>query len=228
MDGVSSKVKQGSGRRDLFELVVGYGLILAVIWSPQVSQHWLYWVGFAFIIGSSVLRRDLWHDSGLGLRGFLSSLWVVAVALTLAALAVLLARDAGTYHPLYSPPPFLIHVSGYVVWALLQQFILQGYVQLRLLRLGLTPRRAVVTAVVMFTCAHIPNPVLMPLTLVWGLISCVLFLRYRNLYTLGLAHGILGICIAVTVPNAVQHHMRVGLGYIDYHAHAAHRIRSSS
>lgn len=228
MDGVSSKVKRGSRKRDLFELVVGYVLILAVIWSPHVSQHWLYWVGFAFIIGSSLLRRDLWRDSGLGPRGLLPSLWVVVAALTLAALAVMAARDAGTYHPLYSPPPFLIHVSGYVIWALLQQFILQAYVLLRLLRLGLTPRRAVVTAAVMFTCAHIPNPVLMPLTLVWGLISCVLFLRYRNLYTLGLAHGILGICIAVTVPNAMQHHMRVGLGYIHYHAHSAHRAHSRS
>ncbi len=213
-----------SRRRDLFEIVVGYLLILVVIWSPHLTQHWLYWVGFAFIIGSSLLRRDLLARSGLGLRGVLPSLWIVIAALMLAAFAVMAARNLGTYHPLYSPPPFLIHVSGYVIWAFLQQFILQGYVLLRLLRLGLSPRRAVVVAAVMFTCAHIPNPVLMPLTLVWGTISCVLFLRYRNLYTLGLAHGILGICIAVTVPNAIQHHMRVGLGYIDYHPHHARHI----
>lgn len=223
MDVVLSKRAQGSRGRDLAELVVGYALILAVIWSPHVTQHWLYWVGFAFIIGSSLLRLDLLKRSGLGARGFLSSLWVVIAALTMGAFAVLVARDVGTYHPLYSPPPFLIHVSGYVIWAFLQQFILQGYVLLRLLRLGLSPRRAVVVAAVMFTCAHIPNPVLMPLTLVWGLLSCLLFLRYRNLYTLGLAHGILGICIAVTVPNALQHHMRVGMGYFHYHAPAAHR-----
>ena len=145
------------------------------------------------------------------------------VALTLAAFAVLVARDLGTYHPLYSPPPFLVHVSGYVIWAFLQQFILQAYVLLRLLRMKLPQRWAVVVAAVMFMCAHIPNPVLIPLTLAWGLISCVLFLRYRNLYTLGLAHGILGICIAVTVPNAIQHHMRVGLGYMHYHPHHVHR-----
>ena len=210
--------------RDLFEIAAAYLLILVVIWSPHGTQHWLYWVGFAFIIGSSLLRRDLLARSGLGLRGLLPSLWIVIAALTLAAFAVLVARDVGTYHPLYSPPPFLIHVSGYVIWAFLQQFILQAYVLLRLLRLKLPPRWAVVVAAVMFMCAHIPNPVLMPLTLVWGLISCVLFLRYRNLYTLGLAHGILGICIAVTVPNAIQHHMRVGLGYMHYHPHHVQHI----
>jgi hypothetical protein len=214
----------GSRRRDLLELIAGYALILAVIWSPHATQHWLYWVGFAFIVGTSLVRPELLREAGLGRRGFLPSLWVVIVALTLGAFAVMVARNLGTYHGLYSPPPFLIHISGYLIWALLQQFILQGYVLLRLLRLGVGTGRAVVVAAVMFTCAHFPNPVLMPLTLVWGLLSCTLFLRYRNLYTLGLAHGILGICIAVTVPNAMQHHMRVGVGYLEYRTHAAQPV----
>lgn len=216
-------MSEASPKRDLFELVVGYLLILAVIWSPHGPQHILYWVGFAFIIGSSVLRRDLLRQSGFGMHGFLPSLWIVIAALTFSAFAVMVSRDLSTYHPLYSPPPFLVHISGYMIWAFLQQFILQGYVLLRLMRLKVPLPLAVVTAALMFCCAHIPNPVLVPLTLVWGLISCTVFLRYRNLYTLGLAHGILGICIAVTVPNAIQHHMRVGLGYLHYHSHAVHR-----
>ena len=57
--------------RDLFEIAAAYLLILVVIWSPHATQHWLYWVGFAFIIGSSLLRRDLLARSGLGLRGLL-------------------------------------------------------------------------------------------------------------------------------------------------------------
>ena len=69
-----------------------------------------------------------------------------------------------------------------------------------------------------FALAHLPNPVLTPITLVWGLIACVLFLRYRNASTpLGIAHGIMGLCVAVTVPNSLHHNMRVGLGYLRYH-----------
>lgn len=219
-----SWLSRGSGRRDLLEIVVAYLLILGAIWSPHAEQHVLFWVGFGYIVGSSALRWDLLKRSGLGLRGFLPSVWIVIAAVTLAAFAVLIARNVGTYHPLYSPPPFLVHVSGYVIWSVLQEFILQGYVLLRLLRLGLSPRWAVVVAALLFTCAHIPNPVLVPLTLVWGLMASTMFLRYRNLYTLGLAHGILGICIAVTVPNAIQHHMRVGLGYLHYHPHRTHRV----
>jgi hypothetical protein len=48
------------------------------------------------------------------------------------------------------------------------------------------------------------------------LASCLLFLRYRNLYPLALAHTILGITVAITVPGPVVHNMRVGLGYLTY------------
>ena len=75
-------------------------------------------------------------------------------------------------------------------------------------------RTAVVISAILFAIAHIPNPLLVPVTLVWGAISSVVFLRYRNLYALALAHAIFGMCIAVTVPNRIHRHMRAldGLG----------------
>jgi hypothetical protein len=48
------------------------------------------------------------------------------------------------------------------------------------------------------------------------------FLRCRNVYPLAMAHAILGITVAVTIPGPVVHNMRVGLGYLRYHA----RVRS--
>jgi membrane protease YdiL (CAAX protease family) len=71
-------------------------------------------------------------------------------------------------------------------------------------------------AAVLFAAAHLPNVWLAIATLVWGAISCGLFRRYRNIYALGLAQGLLGICFAVCVPDAVHHHLRVGLGYLRY------------
>ena len=75
---------------------------------------------------------------------------------------------------------------------------------------------AVATAAILFASTHIPNPVLMLATLLWGIAACTLFLRYRDLYSLGVAHCLLGICIAVTVPAHIHHGMRVGLGYLQY------------
>lgn len=209
-------------RRDLLELTLGYGLILVVIWTPNPAQRFLYWFTFAFIAVTAWLAREHHETHGLGLRGLLPSLWIPALAAGLFVVAVLIARAAGTLHPLYGVLPLTLHIGGYAVWALMQQFILQIYILLRLLRMGLRRTPAVVLSAILFSLAHVPNPVLVGLTLLWGTLACLLFLRYRNLYTLALAHGILGMCVAVTVPNSIQHHLRVGLGYLTY-GHRHHR-----
>jgi hypothetical protein len=58
--------------------------------------------------------------------------------------------------------------------------------------------------------------VLVPATLLGGLVFCKLFRRYRNIYTLVVAQTILGICLAAAVPETVHHHMRVGIGYLNF------------
>ncbi len=205
--------------RDIVELCIGYGLILATIWTPNPAQRILYWVAFAWIAITAILRRKETAPNGLGLHGVLPSLWIVAAAILFSLAGVALAKHLRTLHPLYGPLPVITHVWGYALWALMQQFILQVYVLLRLLRLGMNSTPAIALATILFAAAHIPNPILVALTLVWGATSCLLFLRYRNLYTLALAHGILGMCLAITMPNRIHHHMRVGLGYLLYHVH---------
>ena len=69
----------------------------------------------------------------------------------------------------------------------------------------------------LFVLAHLPNLVLAAAKLVWGAVSYTLFRRYRNLYALGVAQCLLGLCFAVCVPDALNHHLRVGLGYLRYH-----------
>jgi len=215
--------------RNLLELLAGYGLVFAVIWTPMPAQRILYWLAVVCIVVFTILRRDTLHSLGLAPTGALRSSWIVAGALALAALAVVIAKLLGTLHrlPRADSFPLNFRMGGYVVWAFLQEFLLQIFVLTRLMRL--LPRRsmAIAAAALLFAAAHIPNPVLVVLTLVWGFIACPLFLRYRNLYALGLAHGILGICVAMTVPNAMHHHMRVGLGYLRYHPRH-YRIQRSS
>jgi membrane protease YdiL (CAAX protease family) len=208
--------------RDIAELCIGYGLILVVIWTPNPAQRILYWITFAWIAVTAILRRKETAPNGLGFQGLLPSLWIVVAAVVLSLAGLLLAKQLHTLHRLYGPLPVVTHVWGYALWALMQQFILQVYVLLRLLRLGMKRTPAIALAAVLFAIAHIPNPVLIALTAVWGATSCWLFLRYRNLYPLALAHGVLGMCLAVTIPNHINHHMRVGLGYLEYHNHRPH------
>jgi membrane protease YdiL (CAAX protease family) len=213
-----------SARRDLLELAVGYFLIMATIWTPNPAQRVLYWLAFAWIVATSWARHDGWTALGLGRKGLLQSLWVIGAALLLSAASIFVAWRTHTLHRLHGPSPLLQHGWAYVIWALMQQFILQSYFLLRLLRLLPGKVAPVIAASAIFALAHLPNPILTPITLLWGVIACILFLRYRNIYTLGLAHGIMGLCVAVTVPSPLHHNMRVGLGYLRYHQRIHQRL----
>jgi hypothetical protein len=209
--------------QDLVEFCVAYGLILGAIWTVNPWQRVFYWIAIAWVVVTTCIHRPTWKALGLGQTGLMQSLWVVGVAALLGGLAVFTAGELHALHRSHSPVSLLSHVWGYLIWAVMQQFLLQIYFLLRLLRLLPGKAAPVVAAAAFFSLAHLPNPVLTPVTMVWGILACVLFLRYRNIYALGLAHGILGICVAVIVPDSLQHHMRVGIGYYRYHPHRSHR-----
>lgn len=204
--------------RDIVELTVGYALILVAVWTPLHVQRIIFWLAFSWIMSTTLLARNDRDDLGLGLSGWRRSLWVVGIAVALASIDLLISLWYSALHPLYGPVPVGRHMWGYVIWAFMQQFVLQDFFLLRLIRVLPSRMSAITVAAALFATAHIPNPLLTVATMLWGLAACALFLKYRNLYVLGLAHGILGLCIAVSVPNAIHHHMRVGLGYLRYNA----------
>lgn len=201
--------------RNVAELVFGFLAILGVLWLPTRAQLLFGPIALLAPLLLVLLRRPSLDELGLGLRGFVPSLWIVPAAVVLSAAGVELAKYAGTFHALYAPD--LSHVGGYVLWTLYQQFLLQDYFLPRLSSV-LSSNAAIATAALLFSIAHLPNIPLVLATLVWGAASCALFRRYHNLYALGLAQGMLGLCFAICVPDAWHHHMRVGLGYLRYHA----------
>jgi membrane protease YdiL (CAAX protease family) len=209
-------VDRPSRTRDLLELVLGYGLIIGIIWSPEPAQAILSPIALIVTLAVVLIRRPSRDDLGFGTRGLVSSFWILPAAMALSLLSIFVAAKIGTLHPLYKPDAG--HLIGYVLWTIYQQFLLQDYFMDRLLRLGASASVAVVLAGVMFAAAHMPNLVLAAATLVWGMFSCWFFRRYRNIWMLGLAQGLLGLCFAVCVPDSLHHHLRVGLGYLRYHA----------
>ena len=200
--------------RDLIELILGYGLILFVLWMPEFPQRILSPVALVVTLTIVLARRPSLDDLGVGLRGLGRSFWILPAAIVVAIVSGAVARQIGTLHPLYKDD--FKHIAGYVAWTLYQQFLMNDLFMPRLSRLLGNEGAAVGLAAVLFAAAHLPNLPLTAATLVWGAISCGLFLRYKNLYALGLAQGLLGLCFAVCVPDALHHHLRVGLGYLRY------------
>jgi membrane protease YdiL (CAAX protease family) len=201
--------------RDLIELIFGYGLIVGIIWTPENLQRFLSPVALVLTLAVVLARRKSRDELGVGRRGFVPSLWILPAAVVLSGVSIFAAAKLGTLHPLYKGD--FKHIAGYVLWTIFQQFLLQDYFMDRLLRLVSNESVAVTVAGTLFAAAHLPSPLLTAATLLWGIASCALFRRYRNLWTLGLAQGVLGLCFAVCVPDALHHHLRVGLGYVRYH-----------
>jgi len=201
--------------RDSVELIFGYGMILGIIWSPEHLQRILSPIALVLTLLLVLARRPSRDELGIGWRGLIASAWILPAAIALAAVSIFVAAKIGTLHALYKAD--FAHVSGYVLWTIYQQFLLQDFVMDRLLRLVRSENAAVLIAGVLFAAAHLPNLTLTAATLVWGIVSCALFRRYRNLWALGLAQGLLGLCFAVCVPDTLHHHLRVGLGYLRYH-----------
>ncbi len=212
-------VPKQNKRRDWTEIVIAYGLILAVEWTPRPAQRWLWAVaalGIALILWRSF---DGWKEMGFRRANFGRSLWIGGVALLAAIAAFFMAARMRT---LLLPGGLLAFIATYLAYAIfagVQQFLLQSFFLLRFLRVIPNATAAALTASLLFATAHVPNPVLVPLTLLWGFAACLLFIHYRNIYPLMIAHAILGITIAMTIPGPADHNMRVGLGYLRYSPH---------
>jgi hypothetical protein len=205
-----------SRRRDLLELSGIYALILVVIWTPRPWQAALWVIAAASVIYVAYLSFEGLRPMGLCTANLVRSLWAVAFAAVLSMTAVVLAGRFHTLHMPETPWLFLRKYGLYVIWAAVQQIILQWFFLSRARRLLPDAMSAAALTAGLFAVAHLPNPVLTLITLVFGLASCLFFLHYRNLVPLAIAHAILGISIGITVPGAIDHNMRVGIGYLTY------------
>lgn len=206
-------------RRPLYEVAGTFLLILLALWTPRPLQDWISLAALAWIVGSTLLVRANRHAVELGISGFRRAMWIIPAALALATFDLLIAHHEQTLHLPFGYGVARYRVWGYVIWSFLQQFILQDYFLLRLLRVFKKPGWAIVVSASLFAFAHIPNPVLMIATFVWGLAACTLFWHYRDLWSLGFAHAVFGLTVAMSVPAAMHHNMRVGLGYLRYRPH---------
>ena len=205
-----------SKRAAFLELLLAYSVIEVTLWTPRPAQLYWWWASVAVITVLTVLRRPSLDELGAGVKGLRPSLIAIPAGIGVAGLTLLWGHWNGSLQPLFGPTPVYGYILTYSVWALAQQFLLQSFFYRRVEVLFGNGLKAAAITAALFSAAHIPNPLLVPVTLVGGLASCELFRRRRNLYPLAVAHALIGLALAVAVPDSIQHHMRVGLGYLHY------------
>lgn len=197
----------------LLAIAIGYTLIMVTIWSQRSTQRWLFWIDAAFFFFAAVFA--CWKNP-FELPHLDFTLLVVGIGFTIAAAVLFIAAEMGTLHGLFGARRPLLHAGMYLTWAVVQQWIQQSFFFVRLERILHRGILASFTAAAMFGLAHLPNPVLAPLTFLGGWLLSELYRRYRSFLPLGIAHGVVGLAIALSVPDQINHHMRVGLGYLTY------------
>jgi membrane protease YdiL (CAAX protease family) len=212
----STPVRQRGKGLLLAELAVGYALIQITIWTPNPPQRTLFWISAAWFLASAVMAKRRGERLGFHLPPLRMAVVVISFTVVLAAGMVALAARLGTLHGLYGARAPLLHSGGYLLWSVVQQYIQQSYFFSRIEKFTSHGVLASFITATLFGLAHVPNPVLTFVTFIGGWILSELFRRYRSVWPLAVAHGIVGLTIAVCVPDQLHHHMRVGLGYLRY------------
>jgi len=205
-------------RRALWrQVLLVYGSLECALWSAGLAQGLFIALTVALAVAWAFSERYPWPDLGLNPASVRRGWWIASVGAGVAALILLAAWRSHTLRPPPGISVVCVNVMISLIWAFAQQFLTQSFFFLHFEQLLRSGRWAVVATALLFASAHIPNPVLVPVTLAGGLILSELFRRKRTLYPLAVAHALVALSLAVSVPETVLHNMRVGIGYIRYH-----------
>lgn len=190
------------------EVAVVFAAIMLDIWWLRFRWPWA-WMPIlgAILISQSVHGETL---ASIGFRWRPKGLWAFLAALSLLCGVLLAAgRAFGTIRHVSLSGAFL-NLGWYLLWGLFQQYLLNGYFVNRLSDALPNKKKAPFAAAILFAAAHLPNWFLMAVTFAGGYVCARIYLRQRNLYLLGIAHGVVGFLLYLVVPDAISHHMNVG------------------
>ena len=173
------------------------------------------------IVLSSFIRRTSFGELGIRLDNLWRSgkecLVVLCILLIIPAVVVLAFPDSFSFERYFRSKLFFDDVAFGALSGTGQQFLLQGVFLLRTLQIFKRPSAAILASSTLFSLLHTPNIKLMALTLIFGFICSSLFIRNRNIFTLGIMHGVVQQTVRMLFASlVVSGTTYYGLGYYDY------------
>lgn len=173
-------------------------------------------LAFLFMLCSHWARGERARDIGWRVDNLLHALRLLALP-TLAAVVLLVA--VGLY---FSNVDFARWRGGRslfgmpvlgLLWGLVQQYVLQGFVNRRAQLIWGRGAVSVLVVALMFAVLHFPNPALTLATFAGGLLWAFVYQRAPNLFALGLSHSLMTWVLISTVPASALNGLRVGFKF---------------
>ncbi|HKO96360.1 MAG TPA: CPBP family intramembrane glutamic endopeptidase [Pyrinomonadaceae bacterium] len=195
----------------LVSCLIAEWVVLAFVGRSKLIMAVPIILALALMIVSHRERGESLRDIGFRVDNFLPALRLIVLP-TVAAIVVIIVI-AFLANTTIHVAPWRNRFFALPLWALFQQYALNGFINRRAeLVLG-RGRGSVLLVGLCFGLVHLPNPWLTVLTMVGGLIWAAAYQRQQNLFALALSHALVSLTLALVVPQSLLHSLRVGFKY---------------
>ncbi len=174
-------------------------------------------LAFALMIGSHRLRGERLRDLGFRFDNFFQALKLLLLPMLIVAIASLLIGLASGARPNFmrwhAERWLAAQLALGVLWGFAQQYVLQAFVNRRAQIIWGAGAFSILLTALTFAVLHLPNPWLMVVTLIGGLIWAAVYQRAPNLFALALSHSVMTWVLVSTLPESALNHLRIGFKY---------------
>jgi membrane protease YdiL (CAAX protease family) len=171
-------------------------------------------LALGFMIVSHWYRDENLWAIGFRLDNFVAAARILFLP-TFGAVILILILAWSLSGPEFVLRPLTSKLFFIPIWALLQQYALQGFINRRLQTALGTGFKVTLLVGLIFGLLHLPNPLLTSLTLLGGLMWAAVFQRQPNVLAVGISHSLISLTLALAIPPNLINGLRVGLRYFN-------------
>jgi membrane protease YdiL (CAAX protease family) len=168
-------------------------------------------LGLSLMVFSHRQRRESLRDLGFRWDNFWAAVRLLSIPTVIAVALIVLSN--WVFNDGLASRPVRVRLLVVPLWALFQQYALQGYINRRAHIAVDSGLIAPLLVGIVFAILHLPSPLLASITLIAGIIWASIYQKQPNLFALAVSHTVISWTLSLFIPNSLAQHLRVGFKY---------------